>query len=87
MIEGNSWLEMFHANIGLFRNTDGHRWQTTDLECDEDDEVGEVEAEDLAAGAGAAHHLQRGGKEGSLLGSGQGCNIIYRYIINKHKTF
>ena len=49
-------------------------WGATDLEGDEDDEVGEVEAEDLAAGAGAAHHLQRGGKEGSLLGSGQGCN-------------
>ena len=49
-------------------------WGATDLEGNEDDEVGEVEAEDLAAGAGAAHHLQRGGKEGSLLGSGQGCN-------------
>ena len=57
MIEGNSWLEMFHANIGLFRNTDGHRWQTTDLECDEDDEVSEVEAEHLRAGGGSRHDL------------------------------
>jgi len=60
MIEGNSWLEMFHANIGLFRNTDGHRWQTTDLECDEDDEVGEVEGEDLATGRGSGDDLQGG---------------------------
>ena len=52
----------------------------TDLEGDEDDEVGEVEAEDLAAGAGAAHHLQRSGQEGSLLGSGQGCNTSYNHI-------
>ena len=39
----------------------------TDLEGDEDDEVGEVEGEDLAAGGGSGHNLQGGGQEGSLL--------------------
>ena len=43
-----------------FANTDGHRWQTTDLECDEDDEVGEVEGEDLATGRGSGDDLQGG---------------------------
>ena len=50
---------MFHANIGKFLYTDGHR-QFTDLECDEDDEVGEVEGEDLATGGGSGDDLQGG---------------------------
>ena len=58
---------MFHANIRKFRNTDGHRWQSTDLECDEDDEVGEVEGEDLATGGGSGDDLQGGLKEGDFL--------------------
>ena len=41
------------------------------LEGDEDDEVGQVEAEHLGAGGGAGHHLQGGGEQRSLLGGGQ----------------
>ena len=46
-------------------------WGATDLEGDEDDEVGEVEAEDLGAGGGSGHDLQGGGQQRRLLGGGQ----------------
>ena len=41
------------------------------LEGDEDDEVGQVEAEHLGAGGGSGHHLQGGGEQWSILGGGQ----------------
>ena len=52
--------------------TDGHSYislhQTkTDLEGDEDDEVGEVEREDLAAGGGSGDHLEGCLQQGGAL--------------------
>ena len=44
----------------------------TNLESDEDDEVGEVEGEDLGAGGGSGHHLEGGGEEGGLLSGSHG---------------
>ena len=38
---------------------------TTDLESDEDDEVGQVEGEDLAAGGGSGDHLEGCLQQGS----------------------
>ena len=42
------------------------------LEGDEDDEVGQVEAEHLGAGRGSGDHLQSGVEQWGLLGGGQG---------------
>ena len=68
----------YHANIQIFPN----RWPQpqpqpqlttppTDLESDEDDEVGEVEREDLAAGGGSGDHLEGCLQQGGALCSCQ----------------
>ena len=57
-----------HSWEFLFRE-----WQcNVYLEGDEDDEVGQVEAEHLGAGRGSGHHLQGGGEQRGVLGSGSG---------------
>lgn len=53
--------------VSIQRMTQWHVY----LEGDEDDEVGQVEAEHLGAGRGSGHHLQGGGEQRGLLGSGQ----------------
>ena len=57
-------------------------WTSVDdyLEGDEDDEVGQVEAEHLGAGGGAGHHLQGGGEQRSLLGGGQAWQYITQLL-------
>ena len=65
----------YHANTQIFPN----RWSQlhitpptrTDLEGDEDDEVGEVEREDLAAGGGSGDHLEGCLQQGGALCSCQ----------------
>ena len=65
-----------HANIGIFPNIWWHCSQLslhhcTDLESDEDDEVGQVQGEDLAAGGGSGDDLESGLQQGGAFCSRQ----------------
>ena len=71
----------YHANIQIFYN----RWSQlhhhcTDLEGDEDDEVGQVQREDLAAGGGSGDDLESCLQQGGALCSCQSWE--WKHIFN-----